>query len=127
MERAPLLRDGAETMDQKTRNVWTGVAFGAALAAVPIVRHRRRLQTEEAKLEARIRSRLGRAVPYPQAIRIEIDDHSAVLSGPVLARAVDSLMREVARVRGVRSVLNHLEICERPGAHPALREATAPR
>jgi hypothetical protein len=52
----------------------------------------------------RVRSRLGRVVQHPHAVRVSADRGHVRLSGPILASEHAPLMAAVSRVRGVRSV-----------------------
>ena len=63
-------------------------------------------------LEARVRSSLGRYISHPSAIQVQAEDGRVILSGPVLASEVDTLLHEVKKVKGVHEVENHLEVRE---------------
>jgi hypothetical protein len=69
----------------------------------------------------RVRARLGRSTSHPAAIVVEAHDGHVRLSGPVLVNEVQSVMRNVRRVRGVEHVENALEVHEHPGNIPALQ------
>jgi uncharacterized membrane protein len=72
-------------------------------------------------VEERIRSRLGYMVPNASAIEVTVHDGAAQLSGDILAQDVDSLMKGVARIRGVSSVENKLSVHDKPGNIPSLQ------
>lgn len=69
----------------------------------------------------RVRSKLGRVVSHPRAIRVEARDGRVTLSGPILAAEVENLLSTVALVRGVAGVENRLEVHEQAGQVPALQ------
>lgn len=62
------------------------------------------------KLTARVRSKLGRVVSHPQAIEVESHAGTINLRGPILKYEVGNLLSTVASVRGVKDVVNDLEI-----------------
>jgi hypothetical protein len=69
----------------------------------------------------RVRSKIGRAVSHPSAIKVSAKDGNITLRGPVLEAEVDSLLRCVRSARGVIDVNNQLEVHEEPGDLPALQ------
>jgi uncharacterized membrane protein len=75
----------------------------------------------------RIRSRLGRLVSHPHAIRVRVCDGVATLDGPVLAGEVDRLLHAVRSVAGVASVESRLAVHERPESVPGLQGPSRPR
>lgn len=80
------------------------------------------------KLEERVRSRIGRAVANPHAIRVRADEDGTVtLSGPVLASEVPKLMRTTWAVRGVKKIESALDVHESPGNVSALQGAKVAR
>jgi uncharacterized membrane protein len=80
-----------------------------------------REQADDDILVARVRSRLGRIVPYAGSIQVSARDGRVTLSGPVLAQDLHRLTGAVNGVRGVRSVNNQLRPHERPEEIPALQ------
>jgi uncharacterized membrane protein len=72
-------------------------------------------------LVARVRSKLGRIVSHPGAIDVQAEGGHVILSGPILAGEVKSLLEEVSAVRGVTSVENRLEAHEEAGNISALQ------
>jgi len=65
-------------------------------------------------LKARVRSRLGRVVSYPHAVQVHVDHAQVTLSGLVLAKEANALIRAVASVSGVEAVVNDLELRDDP-------------
>jgi uncharacterized membrane protein len=64
------------------------------------------------KLVSRVRSTMGRYTSHPAAIKVEADDGTVTLSGPILGHEAEHLLKAVQSVRGVRNVVNHLEAHE---------------
>jgi uncharacterized membrane protein len=75
----------------------------------------------------RIRSRLGRLVSHPHAIRVRVQDGVATLYGPVLTSEVDRLLHAVRTVAGVTSVETQLEVHISPESVPGLQGPSRPR
>lgn len=74
---------------------------------------RARFKADEAEgdvLHERVRSAIGRMVSHPGAITVIVTGERVTLTGQVLAKEVDTLIRKVRRVRGVAEVRNELEI-----------------
>lgn len=66
-----------------------------------------RLRTEQVSDEVliqRVRSKLGRYVSHPHAIRVAAHNGQISLSGPILANEVNDLLCAVKSVRGIREV-----------------------
>jgi hypothetical protein len=112
--RRALLRDKAVRVTRKTREGLDGKArdvanrlAGAAAAA------RGRLTSEaidDARLFGRVRAQLGRVSTHPRALEVDARNGEVTVRGPILAREVDAVLAAIAAVRGVRSVINQLEI-----------------
>jgi uncharacterized membrane protein/CBS domain-containing protein len=68
----------------------------------------RQTPTDE-KLEAKIRTRLGRLASHPHAIKTTVENGKLNLSGQILADEEALLLRSVAALRGVREIENKLE------------------
>jgi uncharacterized membrane protein len=99
-----------------------------ARGLVAQVRGRVRSQpVEDAVLEARVRSRLGRIVSNAGAITVAADHGMITLRGPVLEKELAFLLSGVAGVRGVEEVRNRLETHARAGDVPGLQgQGTSP-
>ena len=69
----------------------------------------------------RIRSQLGRVSRHPSAIKVDVQDGDANLSGPILSDEVDRVISHISHVRGVRKVENHLDVHDTPDDIPALQ------
>jgi hypothetical protein len=80
---------------------------------------------------ARVRSALGRAVSHPSAIAVTVSDGRVTLTGSVLERELEPLLRRVGRVRGATGVNNELHVYAEAGNVPELqggrpRDAASP-
>jgi uncharacterized membrane protein len=78
-------------------------------------------QPDDSTLQERVRSSMGWAVSHPRAVQVEAREGQVTLRGPILASEVDTLLATVARVRGVRSVDNQLDVHQEPGNIPDLQ------
>lgn len=72
-------------------------------------------------LAARVRSKMGRVVSHPHAIKVTVEQGRVTLSGPILADEVNDLLSCVSHVRGVADVENRLEAHEEAGNISALQ------
>jgi hypothetical protein len=72
-------------------------------------------------LEARVRSKLGRVVSHPHAVKVKVVDGLITLSGPILAHEVLPLCEAVISINGVQNIENLLEIHENGTDVPALQ------
>lgn len=79
----------------------------------------------DAELAQRIRQAIG-DVSEAEGIRVQIEARRVTLSGPILAREVVRLLRQVAKVPGVVAVNNRLRVrrMPRPGT-PRVTESPA--
>jgi uncharacterized membrane protein/uncharacterized protein YjbJ (UPF0337 family) len=69
----------------------------------------------------RVRSAMGRVVSHPSSIEVTSRGGRVTLYGPVLAYEVDDLLSAVSSVRGVRAVIDRLEVHKEPGDVPGLQ------
>jgi osmotically-inducible protein OsmY len=85
----------------------TGSRHVANRARGVIARARDRFAGEELsddRVQARIRSQLGRLVGRPHAVEVQVNDGRVVLSGTARADEIDGLLEAVAAMRGVEAV-----------------------
>jgi uncharacterized membrane protein len=71
----------------------------------------------------RVRSAIGRAASHPGSIEVDARDGVVTVSGPILADEADALLDTVARVRGVRDVVDRLDVRASSGNTPGLQGA----
>lgn len=75
-------------------------------------------------VEARVRSAIGRAASHPGALGVSADhDGRITLTGPILGEEVDRVISTVESVRGVRDVIDRMEVHESPAGVPGLQGA----
>lgn len=72
-------------------------------------------------LVSRVRSDCGRKLSHPRSVKVEAKDGVVTLSGPILASEIESVVRAVRRVRGVKSVINNLMAHSTPAHIPGLQ------
>jgi len=70
----------------------------------------RRQPVDDGVLVERVRAKLGRLVSHPHAVDVNAIDGYVRLRGAVLQSEVPRLVRAVARVPGVRDVINALNV-----------------
>jgi hypothetical protein len=76
---------------------------------------------DDAVLIDRVRSKLGRLVSHPGAIKVAVENGNVTLSGPILEDEVADLLSCVKSIQGVNDVNNSLEVHKEAGNHPALQ------
>lgn len=111
------LYDLADTVDAGVRDL-------RHRASGTVAEVRSRLTSDEADdrvIVARVRSAMGRWVSHPRAVEVTSRDGVVTLRGPILHAEADRLLGVVAGVRGVREVVDRLEVHDRAGDHPALQ------
>lgn len=105
------LRDVGNEIDKAARDL-SNRTQGMSAAAQGMFT---RAEVDGPLLEARVRSRIGRAVSHPHAVRSGVEAGGRViLEGDVLTRELDYLLRTVRAVTGVREVINRLEAHDEP-------------
>ena len=77
--------------------------------------------TDDDTLEARVRSRMGRAVSHPGAIEVTAHDGVVRLSGEILSHEIDSMLSSIRATPGVHGIDNQLRIHSKPGDLPDLQ------
>lgn len=93
-------------------------AEGLAAETRSMLRHE---EIPDQKLEARVRSELGRCCSHPRSIHVVARDGQVTLTGPVLADEVDDVIAGVRSVRGVCEIVSHLQLQQAPGSVPGLQ------
>lgn len=77
-------------------------------------------------LRERVRARVGAVVGYAGLVETLVGEGVVTLRGPVLADDVDRLVGRVRSVRGVREVVDQLEIHDEPSRVPGLQRRPHP-
>ncbi|HEY3451340.1 MAG TPA: SRPBCC family protein [Myxococcales bacterium] len=95
------LSAGGHVLGEDLRNRTHGLVSGLAGRL-------RREEVGDDVIEARVRARLGRLCSHPSALESVTRGGEVLLSGPVLESEARSVVAAVARVKGVRRVIDHL-------------------
>lgn len=105
-------RDVAHEFDKAARDL-SNRTQGLTAAMQSVFR---RADADAPLLEARVRSKLGRSVSHPHAIKVQVDGEGRILlHGDVLTHEVPYLLQAVSAVPGVKEVINHLDAHDEPG------------
>ena len=130
--RRALVRDQAIRSARKARQAAQGTARDARNRAQGMVASMTARVSPETSLTdeilvERVRSKLGMLVRHPRSIEVTARLGTVILSGPVLADEVDSLLALVSKIPGVTQVDNRLDIHEEAGDVPGLQGGPARR
>src|SRR5438105_330099 len=112
-------RDAIEVVSKDLRNRGQGLIAEAR-------GWRRAEPVNDQTLEARVRSRLGRAARHLGSLTVIAARGIITLRGPVLADEVRGVLRRAESVRGVRAVENQLEVHQHPESIPGLQGKDTP-
>jgi hypothetical protein len=117
--RRALIRDKATSLMHHSQDALGKVSRDAKNRARGIAAEAKHMMhrednADDSVLEARVRSKLGRAASHPGAITVVADKGRVTLSGPILSDEVDSLTSVVSKVPGVREIEDQLEVHEYP-------------
>jgi uncharacterized membrane protein len=82
---------------------------------------------DDAVLEARVRTCLGRVVSHPGSIGVHAQNGAVRLTGPILEDEVPLVLASVRRVHGVTGLRDDLEVHAEPGRVPGLQGHPARR
>ncbi len=94
-----------------------------------IARLRARMRSEPPDddiLKQRVRSAIGHVCSHPRAIEVLVSNGTAWLSGPVLDKEHDRIIRQVGRIPGVRAIEDGLERHLRANGVPSLQGSRSP-
>ena len=72
-------------------------------------------------LGERVRAKLGRVASHPNSIEVIASHGRVTLTGPILEREAERVVRQLYSVRGVRYVENKLEVHKEAGDVPGLQ------
>ena len=81
---------------------------------------------DDAVLVEPVRTRMGRTLSHPHAVNVVAHDGVVTLRGPILQHEVKPLLKAVAKVAGVRDVVNELEEHKEAGDIPSLQGGSTP-
>jgi osmotically-inducible protein OsmY len=71
----------------------------------------------------RVRSQIGRCIDHTRNVLVTAFNGRVTLRGPILEREVEPLLSCVRDVRGVKDVINQLDVHQTPGNTPSLQES----
>ena len=75
-------------------------------------------------LAERVRSALARLSPHSRQVRVRAEDGQVHLSGSILKDEKDAILKAAARTRGVRDVVDELEVFYSPEEMSAFQDTT---
>lgn len=75
-------------------------------------------------LGERVRSTLGHLTPHSRSVRVRAEDGQIHLSGSILKDEKDVILKAASRTRGVRNVIDELEVFYSPEEMSAFQEET---
>jgi hypothetical protein len=123
--RRALVRDKVARASHVTRDALDTTARDAYNRSRGILAATRgRWQSEEVPDEVlveRVRARLGRVSSHPHAVDVRVAHGNITLRGPILAAEAQAVLRTTQNVRGVKAVMNQMDIYETPEGVPALQ------
>ena len=130
--RRALLRDQTTHLARRARDASSALACDVQNRVAGIRARMERLSHEEfvddATLEARIRTKLGRVSTHPGAIGVQVLNGIATLTGPVLADEHRALIGAVERVPSVEEVIDQMSVHDDADSVPGLQgEGSLPR
>jgi hypothetical protein len=112
--RRTLVRDKVAHTTRVSSNALGGAGLDLAHRAAGLLARARgvlrRRPVDDGVLVERVRAKLGRLVSHPHAVDVNAIDGYVRLRGAVLQSEVPRLVRAVARVPGVRDVINALNV-----------------
>src|SRR5678815_1326592 len=73
-------------------------------------------------LGERVRSALGRLSPHSRKVSVRAEDGQVHLSGSILKEEKDAILRAASRTRGVREVIDELQVFYSPEEMSAFQE-----
>jgi hypothetical protein len=127
--RRTLVRDKVAHTTRVSSNALGGAGLDLAHRAAGLLARARgvlrRRPVDDGVLVERVRAKLGRLVSHPHAVDVNAIDGYVRLRGAVLQSEVPRLVRAVARVPGVRDVINALNV-HLSADIPALQDGRTP-
>ena len=105
--RDKLVATGHDVARRAGRNARRVIDQARGIAATGNVdRTSRSEPASDRQLHERIRSRLGRLVSHPGAVRVQVNEGQVRLEGHILTRELDPLLQELRAMPGVRVLQN---------------------
>jgi CBS domain-containing protein len=77
-------------------------------------------------LTERVRAAVGHVCSHPRAVEVAVSDGTVLLSGPILEKEHNRVIRAIGRIPGVRAVENGLEPHRRANGVPSLQGSRSP-
>jgi gas vesicle protein len=75
----------------------------------------------DAVLQERVRSKMGRVISHPKAVKVAATDGIVSLSGPVMASEEHPLLNAINKIHGVKGIENllevHMQVADAPALH----------
>jgi hypothetical protein len=99
----------------------------SAGAATELTARLKRDQAGDEIVQERVRSALGRVATHQGAIEVAVYRRRVILSGLVPSAELDSILRSIRRVRGVKEVENQLQVYDETGSESSLQGSGRPR
>jgi hypothetical protein len=123
--RRALVRDKSVHFARQARRASVGFAQDVSNRATGLTARMRRDQAvepvDDAVIEARVRTALGRACTHAGAIGVASVDGIVELVGPILASEYDRVWRAVSSVPGVVEIVDNMSVHEDAGEVPGLQ------
>jgi hypothetical protein len=123
--RRALVRDKVTRAGHLTRDALDATARDAYNRGQGIITSTRaRWRSEEVADEVlveRVRAKLGRVCSHPHAIDVRVAHGNITLRGPILASEAPAVLRTTQGVRGVKAVMNQMDVHETADGVPALQ------
>jgi uncharacterized membrane protein/CBS domain-containing protein len=66
-------------------------------------------EVSDERLGSRVRAALGRFTSHPHAINTSVEDGWVIVSGPILEDEADVLLKNLSRIKGVKTIEDRLE------------------
>lgn len=76
---------------------------------------------DDVVLVERVRAMFGRKIKHASSIDVKIKNGIATLSGPILSKEYDTLIKSVQKVPGIKNVINKLDLYDSSANIPGLQ------
>jgi uncharacterized membrane protein len=126
--RRTLLRDKANNLvNQMDDSIYTAVEDTRNRTRGVLSEWTAKLSNQDSPdwlLAERVRGALGRLSPHSRKVRVRAEEGQVHLSGSILKDEKDAIMRAAARTRGVREVIDELQVFYSPEEMSAFQDKT---